>query len=189
MGYNAVLDKQFSDEDTDEPVNLEDFKRHLNMVFDTEGSYEFNDDDTYLEEVLKEARSLVETYTGLSLIARTVTAILRNDCGNIELPYGPVTSVTSIVDNDDVAFADYKIRGLQFKWLESPLTCYAKVEYTAGYAPEDVPAPLKRAIKEQGAWWYKNRGDQQQEFASGNVSLCESAIEAAAPYKRTGFLA
>lgn len=188
MGYNAVLDKSFSNEETTEPVSLTEFKRHLNMVFDTEGSYEFNDDDTYLGEVLKEARQMIETYTSSSLIPRTVTAIVRNDCGGIELPFGPVDTITSIVDEDDVAIANYKILGLQFKWLECPKTCYAKLVYTAGYAATDVPAALKRAIKEQGAWLYKNRGDQQQEFANGTIALCESAIEAASPFKRSGFL-
>lgn len=188
MQYNAVLDKQFSGESTTEPVSLVDFKRHLNMLFDTEGSYEFNDDDAYLTILIKQARAIIEAYTGVSLITRTVTAILRNDCGNIELPYGPVGVVASVVDADDVAFSSNTIQGLQFKWLVSPCACYVKVQYAAGYAVVDVPAPLIRAILEQGAFMYKNRGDQQQEYAAANVSICQSAMEEAAPFKRTGFV-
>lgn len=188
MGYNTVLDKSFSDESPTEPVSLEDFKRHLNMVFDSEGSYEFNDDDTYLGELITEARQMIEAYVRCSLISRTVTAIVRNDCGGIELPYGPVVGdITTIVDDEDEAITDYKVQGLEFKWLQSPCVCYAKLTYEAGYTT--VPAPLIRAIKEQGAWLYKNRGDQQQEFANGTIALCESAMNAAAPFKRTGFLA
>lgn len=188
MQYNAVLDKQFSDEETTEPVSLEEAKRHLNMVFDTVGSYEFDDDDTYLTETIKQARVMVENFIGCSLIERTVTAILRNDCGNIELPWGPIGDLETIVDEDDVAIETYKIKGLQFKWLESPITCYAKLTYAAGWAAEDVPYDLKRAILEQIAFRYQNRGDQQQEFANADITMCKSAMEIAAPYKRTGFL-
>lgn len=188
MGYNAVLDKSFSAESATEPVSLTEAKQHLNMVFDTAGSYEFNDDDTYLTDTIKQARVMTENYTGRSLIERTVTAILRNDCGDIELPYGPVGTVSAIVDADDEAITDYKVQGLEFKWLQSPLSCYAKLTYTAGYTAATIPVDLKRAILEQIAFRYQNRGDQQQEFANADITLCKSAMEIAAPYKRTGFL-
>lgn len=188
MGYNAVLDKVFSDESATEPVTLAEFKAHLNMVFDSEGSYEFNDDDGKLTRILKAARTRIEKYIGISLIERTVTAILRNDCGSIEFPFGPVTGDVTLVDKDDEAISGAVIMGLQFKWLECPRTCYAKATYTAGWAAVDVPEDLKTAIMEEGAFRYTNRGDQQQQFASADTSLCKSALELAAPYKRSGFL-
>jgi hypothetical protein len=175
-----------------ESITLEEIKRHLNLQFDTSGSYEFDDDDTKLQEIAKGSREVIEQFTGISLSSKTYRSILRNDCGNIEIPYGPLTTLSSIKDVDGVALVSgttYTIRGNKFKWIESPCSCYLEVNYVSGYTKLTIPAGLKRAWLEQIAWDYANAGDQQQQFASGNVSICESAIEKAAPYKRTSIVA
>lgn len=193
MKYNDVIDIQVTTDVTTEPVTLADVKRHLNLQFDTSGSYEFNDDDTKLTDLITQCRELIEGYTGLSLGEKTLKVILRNECGDIEIPRGPVNSITSIKDIDGtalVADTDYKVRGNQFKWVESPLSCYLEIVYTAGYKTDNpIPNGLKRAILEEIAFRYTYAGDQQKEYASADVSLCKSAWDLAARYTRKSIIA
>jgi uncharacterized phiE125 gp8 family phage protein len=194
MLYNDIIDIQIVTDVasmSDEPVTLEEVKRHLNLQFDTSGSYQFDDDDTKLEDVIKQSRELLEQYTGVSMAVKTYRAVLRNECGGQSIPFGPVTSVTTVVDVDGntlVANQGYKLTGslYEFQW---PLSCYIDVTYVAGYTPATIPGGLKRALLEQIAWNYVNAGDQQQQFANGSIAICESAIAKAAPYSRRSWVA
>lgn len=189
MKYNDVIEVEVVTDLETEPVSLTEVKQHLNLLFDTEESYEFDDDDTYLTSLITQCRQSLEEYTGLSFAEKTLKAIIRNECGDIEIPAGPVITISSIKDSDGdtIATTDYTVRGNQFKWVESPAACYLELNYTAGYTT--IPAPLKRAILEEIAFRYNNRGDQQQEYANANVSLCQSAINLAAPFKRRSWVA
>jgi uncharacterized phiE125 gp8 family phage protein len=190
MKYNDVIEVEVVTDVETEPVTLAEVKRHLNLQFDTDGSYDFDDDDTKLNEIITQCREELEQYTGLSFAPKTLKAILRNDCGGIEIPRGPITTLTSIKDVDGntlTVTTQYTVRGNQFKWIESPCSCYLEVNYEAGY--EALPSGLKRALLEEIAFRYTNSGDQQQQFASADVSLCKSALEIAARYKRTSLIA
>jgi uncharacterized phiE125 gp8 family phage protein len=189
MKYNDVIEVQVVTDVATEPVTLAEVKRHLNLQFDTSGSYEFDDDDTKITDLITQCRQGLEQYTGLSFASKTLRAIVRNDCGGIEIPCGPVTSLTSIKDVDGVtltAATQYTVRGNQFKWIEYPTSCYLEINYVAGYAA--LPAGLKRALLEEIAFRYTNAGDQQQQFATADVTLCKSALELAARYKRTSLI-
>lgn len=187
MKYNDVIEVEVVTDLETEPVSLEEVKRHLNLQFDTEGSYEFDDDDTKLTALITQCREELEQYTGLSFAAKTLKAIVRNECGNIEIPFGPVTTLTNIKDVDGNTLTDTTVRGNQFKWIEYPKSCYLEVNYEAGY--ETLPAGLKRALLEEIAFRYSNAGDQQQEYAAATVSICQSALELASRYKRTSMIA
>lgn len=193
MLYNDVIDIQIVTDVasmSDEPVTLEEVKRHLNLQFDTSGSYEFDDDDTKLEDLIKQSRELLEQYTGVSMAVKTYRAVLRNECGGMAIPFGPVTSITSVLDVDGntlVANQGYKLTGSLYEF-QSPLSCYINVTYVSGYTPENIPAGLKRALLEQIAWNYVNAGDQQQQFANGSIAICESALAKAAPYSRRAWV-
>jgi uncharacterized phiE125 gp8 family phage protein len=168
-----------------EPVTLVQVKRHLSLQFDTSGSYQFDDDDTKLEELIVQSREFLEQFTGLSMASKTYKAILRNECGGIEIPYGPITSITSVKDIDGnvlINGTSYQLKGNQFYEIVSPASCYIEVVYVSGYTPTNIPAGLKRALLEQIAFNYVNAGDQQQ-------SLCNSAMEKAAPYSRKSLIA
>lgn len=191
MRYNDVIEVQVTTDVTTEPVTLEEVKGHLNLQFDTAGSYVFDDDDTKLTDLIPVCRDIIEQYTGLSLGEKTIVAIIRNECGDIEIPRGPVNSITSIKDADGNTLTvdtEYTLRGNQFKWIESPTSCYLEVTYTAGYSDTTIPKALKRAILEEIAFRYVNAGDQQQEFANGKVSICESSLNLAAPFKRIAWV-
>lgn len=193
MLYNDVIDIQIVTDVANmvaEPVSLAEVKKHLNLQFDTSGSYEFDDDDTKLEDIIKQSRALLEQYTGVSMAVKTYRAVLRNECGGMSIPFGPVTSVTEVKDRDGVVLvADqtYKFIGSLYEF-ESPISCYIEVTYTAGYTPDNIPNGLKRALLEQIAWNYVNAGDQQQQFATGNIAICESALAKAAPYSRRAWV-
>jgi uncharacterized phiE125 gp8 family phage protein len=195
MRYNDVIETEIVTDVSsfdDEPGTLEEIKQHLNLQFDTTGSIEFNDDDTKLMDIAKSSREVIENYTGVSMASKTYKAILRNDCGGIEIPFGPITSLTNIKDVDGNALTantNYTVRGNKFKWIDFPCSCYLEVNYVAGYTKDNIPAGLKRAWLEQIAFDYVNAGDQQQQYAAATVSICESAIEKAAPYKRKSMIA
>lgn len=177
---SALLDFRVVTDLATEPVTLTEVKRHLNMVFDTDGSYEFNDDDTKLTELITEVRQALEKYTGLSFGEKTLQAIISNERGQrFELPYGPVISVTTVVDKDGEDIDDPVIRGLDFKWIET-CSSYMVLTYTAGYVT--LPADLKRAMKEEIAFRYKNQGDHGEEPQSA------SARNLASKYRRVGWL-
>lgn len=184
MKYNDVIEVQVVTDITVEPVLLADVKRHLNLQFDTSGSYEFDDDDTKITELIKQCREELEQYTGLSFAGKTLKAILRNECGNIEIPFGPLTALTSIKDVDGntlTTTTQYTVRGNQFKWIEFPRSCYLEVNYTSGYTV--LPPGLKRALLEEIAFRYTNAGDQSEN------TLCKSSLELAARYSRKSLIA
>lgn len=183
MKYNDVIEVQVVTDVATEPVTLAEAKQHLNLQFDTSGSYEFDDDDTKLTALITQCREELEQYTGLSFAQKTLKAILRNECGDIEIPAGPVTTLTSIKDVDGVTLTDTTVRGNQFKWIEYPKSCYLEVNYVAGYST--LPAGLKRALLEEIAFRYNNAGDQDQ----AKDTFCKSALELSSRYKRTSIIA
>jgi hypothetical protein len=186
MKYNDVIEVEVVTDVATEPVTLAEVKQHLNLQFDTVGSLDFDDDDTKLTSLITQCREELEQYTGLSFAGKTLKAILRNECGGIEIPAGPVTALTSIKDVDGntlTAVTGYTVRGNLFKWIEFPCSCYLEVNYTAGYTV--LPSGLKRALLEEIAFRYNNAGDQDQ----SKNTLCNSALELAARYKRTSLIA
>lgn len=192
MKYNDIIEVQVSTDASTEPVTIDEVKRHLNLQFDTSGSYDFDDDDTYLTSLISIARETIEQYTGLSLAPKTLVAILRNECGDIEIPKGPVSTITTIKDSDGNTLTegtDLTTRGNQFKWIESPCSCYLEVTYTAGYADDEVPKALKRAILEEITFRYNMRGDQTNQYSDQKIGICQGAMELASPFKRMSWVA
>jgi hypothetical protein len=182
MQYNDVREVEVVTDVATELDILDAVKRQLNLLFDTSGSFELNDDDTYLTELIPRCREQVEKYTGLSLAPKTLRAIIRNECGGTELPYGPISAVTSVKDQDGTTLSDITMLGNQFKFIETR-SCYLDVEYEAGYEAGKVPAGLLKAVIEMVAWCYNHRGEEP------NISYCEQALSSAAPYKRTSWIA
>ena len=197
MRYNEVIELEVVTDLATEPVTLAEQKAHMNMFFETSGAYDFTDDNNYITNLIITARQLLEKYTGLSFGTKTLRAILRNECGGQEIPAGPNIVVTSVKDIDGNTYAvytsntsghTYRLSGNQYKSFISPFLCYLDVSYTAGYGAGKLPYPLKQAIMMQVQFMYDNRGSQQQNYAAANVDLCKSALELAAPYKKTSFL-
>jgi hypothetical protein len=187
MKYNDQIDTEVTDS-TSEPLSLDEIKEHLSLKFDTSGSYQFNDDDNYLQTLGRVARELLEQYTGLSFMEKGLRSIVRNECGNIEIPFGPVNDVTAVFDKDgnDIT-SSAVIRGLKFKWVVSPCSDYLVIEYLAGYS--ELPFPLKQAMLEEIAYRYENRGDGTNKYAGEVIGISQGSMNLAAPYKRKSMIA
>lgn len=182
MKYNDNSSWYVSAESGAEPVSLEELKDHLNMSFSSADSYD--DDDNYLQMLIGNVRDSVERYCGVAIKAKTIVAELRNECGGVELPCGPVHSIISSVDRDSVNFQIYTI-GEKWKSIEFPIIDYVKVTYYAGYmkfSSTMVPKAMKQAILEECAFRYQNRG-----MGEGVVS--ESAKYLLSQFKRKSWLA
>lgn len=158
MPTNSLKSISFSDEPVEPAgISLDDIKAHL--------AISHNDLNSYLTNiVLPAARRRVEDRHNVSLVPRTITAVINNLKGNFRLPYGPVTAITSWHDYDgeEVLPTDYEIGsdGDGFPWLVSPLTDYAKIVYSAGYVT--IPADLKMEVLQEIAWLMTERGDKER---------------------------
>lgn len=160
-----------------EPLTLQEAKDHLRI--------RHNDDDVLVGDALKAARLFVEGSVSKSLITQTLK--LRLDAfpcsGRIYLPHGPTQSVTSISYKEAVAGATttlstsvYSVYGARTtpdaqapvayittapsqSWPS--LYCVPEavtITYVAGWlTPEDVPMPIRHAIKVVLADLYEQR--------------------------------
>src|SRR6478735_10890345 len=138
-----------------EPITLAQAKAWLKVTHD--------DEDVIITALITAARQTCEGYISKSFVERTLTAIVRNDLGNIKLPYGPVGNVTGVFDIDggEITGTSYAITGVSDKRLGYPMCGYVKVIYTAGYAV--LPQQFKTALLQQLSWLFVNRGDENIE--------------------------
>jgi hypothetical protein len=125
-----------------------------------------------IEELITSARERIEKFTGLSLWEKTLRAYWFYIHIPQEIPYGPVTFIDSVVNDEDVA-VEYTARGLQYKMLEAYSTTGLTIEYEAGFAV--APKGLKLAILKQVSTDYENRE---------NYSIYDQAYELSSDAKR-----
>lgn len=169
--YNAIRDYSFSAEKNGEPVTKEQVKDWMKVTN--------VDDDLIIENLIISARSIIENYLNKSVIKRTVTAVLVNRCGNIELPFQPFIELVSITDSDGAAIpsTSYKLVGDTFKRLEYPCCDNIKVVYKAGM--DAVSQTIQSAIMAQVAFMFENRGDEKT-----GTGICATAKQFLATERR-----
>ena len=128
--------------------------------------------------MIKQAREAIEVGTGLSLIPKTAVVWFTNFNGTFNLPYGPVNSFTSLIDEngDTIVAADYTLVGGKFPMLTRPLWKNLKATYTVGYTT--IPNDLKIAILDQVSYDYENRG------LDSNTGICEKSWKACQRWTR-----
>lgn len=155
-------------EPTSEPVTLTEAKAHCRI--DTTA------DDTLVSSLITAARAWCESRIGQCLMPATYRLKLDRFCGHeIELPYPPLTAVSSIAYVDSAGSAQtlssalYAVDTDSKPGRVSPV--YAEVwpttreqlqaitiTYTAGYASASVvPQSIKQAILLLVGHWYENR--------------------------------
>jgi hypothetical protein len=187
MKYNAIGEITIGGYNSEtEFITIEDIKRELSLTFDSTGSFDFDDDDVLLLDILRRSRSIVEEYTGVGLTSKTITVVLRNELGGIELPFQPYRPVQtpefSYSDGTVITSDEYELRGHYFKRLMCPHSCYILATYICGYDADGstephLPFALKDAWLAQAVYLYEHRGET-------NVGMCEKALNSAAPYVR-----
>lgn len=143
------------------PVTLEEVKDYMRLrgfqdVDDSPptGLSDFDFDDTLIQSMIEAAVNTIERYCGISVKTHVWRAVVDNEAGMIEIPYGPVNDVLSVKIDD--AEVDYKTTGSSFKYLVSPRARSVVVEYEAGYGnncPHDIVLAIKKIVYE----WYENR--------------------------------
>ncbi|WP_414474318.1 head-tail connector protein [Microvirga sp. M2] len=166
-----------------EPVTLDEVKDHLRVTNNLE--------DELLTSLIATARQKLDGPRGLlgrCLITQQWKATLDGFSREIVFPLAPVSAVSAIIYRDatgtEQALAPdaYMVAGLQDDELGSispvrgrawPLIPYSpgsvSVTFTAGYgdAPEDIPEPIRTAIKMLVGHLYENR--EAVTVASGSM--------------------
>jgi len=158
-----------------EPVTLQEAKDYMRISSNAE--------DDLIEELITSARERIEKFTGLSLGEKTLKAYWFYYHIPSEIPYGPVTLINSVVDDNDVD-VEYTARGLQYKVLEAYSTVGLTIEYEAGFAV--APKGLKLAILKQVSTDYENR--ENYSIYDQAYELSSDARRQAMPYCRNTIL-
>lgn len=168
-------------EPVDMPVTLSEAKAHARVDSDFE--------DELITGLIMAASAMVENYIGRSLMAQTWRLSLSHFSERIELPRGPVRSVSSftcsgVAVSGDVYTEDFDadppalVRNADASWPSvgdevNPIV----VTYVAGFDP--LPADIKQAILMLVASWYSNRetllmGSTAAEMPMGTMALLQN---------------
>lgn len=127
------------------------------------------------------ARQAIEHNTGLSLVPKSVVAYLQNPQGNMELPFGPVTSTPVYLDQGSNVITFSQVNGSQFPSIVDTFD-YCQASYQAGYTNDNIPDEIRIAILNQVVSWYENRGDEAiANMPASVLSICQK-------YSRIGLL-
>lgn len=146
-----------------EPISLEEAKDHLHVVFD--------DENDYISMLITAARQAAEDNLNRTIMQRTLTAVFDSSDVKYVLRRPPIISV----DNVFVVAADgtqnvldasmYRVSP-SFRIITAPGATWLNdlregatlmVDYTAGYAPGEVPAPIIHWMKLVIGTMYANR--------------------------------
>ncbi|WP_180966887.1 head-tail connector protein [Cohaesibacter celericrescens] len=148
-----------------EPVSLADIKAFLKLDSDAE--------DDLLRAFISSARVHLEHLTGRQFITQTWRVLLDGDLGRrISLPLQPVSNIVSaaiLSEDGDLlslateSFALYQSHNPALIVNSGGMLLTAgqrlQLDLETGYGPsdEDVPMPLKQALKMIVAEWYERR--------------------------------
>lgn len=170
--YNFLNDYTFIDNtNATEVVTVAEAKSYCRVTSVTE--------DALFAELITQARESIEKATNLSLIPRQVNAWFSNLSGGFQLPFGPVTFILGLYDNENnlISSDDYKIIGDQYPKINFPNYENMSAQYNAGF--ECLPKDLKIAILDQVSYDYENRG------LDSNTGICEKTWRACQRWTRT----
>lgn len=170
INYHKVRDVTVYSGAITEPVTVQEVKDYIRLTgfVDVDESpstdlSDFNFDDDLIADIITAVREGFEQELGVSLIPKTLSAVITNQCGMIEIPMGPVADITSLKDNagNDLTYTLVGDLG-DFPNLKYPCHEDMVMVYEAGYGNTDCPA-VPKAIKldmlKACYWHYENRGD------------------------------
>jgi len=124
-------------------------------------------DDNIITRMITQARIWCENYISRDIVAKTRTYYLPETNGIFDLPFGPVSSITS-VKSDDVDIA-YTVLGLNSESIEldGGYADKVKIVYVTSGLNDEL---LQQAIMQLTSTYYDNRAD----FSSDQKSNVES---------------
>lgn len=138
-----------------------------------------NDDDDIIEDLLNGVIDFAEQTCGISIRSYSISAIYEIHNG-IELSYGPVTAVTSIVNASGTTLdASRYLLGAPVGFPRLRGYGVFTVEYTTGYTT--LPPGLQLALKSFLAFSYEHRGDNMDR---NDAEFAPVAKKMLFPFKR-----
>lgn len=168
-----------------EPVTLAQAKAQCRM--------DFTDDDVPIGMLITAARQAIEQFCSISLLKKTITLTFDLQA-KVEIPYGPIQSITSFVDGDGnvVDSSAYRIYGKRYQTIE-PVSFSmprAVLTYIAGYDGIKflVEQNLILAMLTEIAFRYEHKGDDADTRKSVNPGICESSRVLAQPFIRASWV-
>lgn len=188
MNYNAVISAINLSAESGEIallVPLTEMKDYLRLqgFVDSDSSPstdlgDFDFDDNLITDMILGAAELIEEKAGISLTPRTMQAVITNLCGMIEIPYGPVTSITSLYDSSaaEILSTSYTTVGNHWKFLKSPLQKDMTITYEAGYT--DLPRGIKIDIMDLVCAMYMNHE------TPGTIDIDDKCFKMVSKYSR-----
>ena len=124
-------------------------------------------DDNIITRMITQARIWCENYISKDIVSKTRTYYLPETNGLFDLPFGPISSITS-VKSDNVAI-DYTVLGLDNESIEldGGYADKVKIVYVTSGLNDSL---LQQAIMQLTSTYYDNRAD----FSSDQKSNVES---------------
>lgn len=170
IDYELTEDGYYSEE----PVSVALAKQYCRALTGTA------EDDLFALFIVS-ARNAIEKFTGLSLVGKVCQAIILAPQEGFEMPFGPVTSPVTFVDQDANS-SSLEVIGFDFPKTKFPYNIITTGTYTCGYTNSNLPSQLKTAILFQINFLYENRGDN-----SDTGVLCKAARIICQSYTRQPF--
>ncbi|MDB5569075.1 MAG: hypothetical protein JWN93_258 [Hyphomicrobiales bacterium] len=175
-----------------EPISLAQAKAWLRVT----GA----DEDDLIAGLVVAARTLVETVTRTALLAQTWRVVLDAwPADGLRVPLAPFRSVVALrtlaADGAeqivpassyvvDASPAEARVRFLVAPAQPGRSVAGAEMDLVVGFAaaPEEVPEPLRHAVRLLLARWYEQRGDAGTDSAAERLPGAVAAL--LAPYRR-----
>ena len=176
-----------------EPITTTQAKTHLRVTH--------SDDDTYIDLLIKTARTSAEHYCGRAFNTQTWVATFNGtDCERLRLPYPKLIGITSIQYRDGdgtlqtTSLSDYEanidnepgvVKFLTVPAYDATYENPLRVTYTAGYgaSASDVPEDIKHALKLLLTHWYNHRQSVVNSNEIAPVELPQGIKWLLDPYK------
>ena len=129
-------------------------------------------DDTLIGLIIKQARIWCENYISRDIVAKNRTYYLDETNGIFDIPFGPITSISSVTV-DGTVVTDYTMEGLDNETidLDGPAE-KVKVTYITSGLDDEL---LQQAIKQFAVTLYDNRHDYV-EGKSGDMVPSETRV-------------
>lgn len=155
-----------------EPLSVPETKTYLRVDDDTQ--------DGLIGDLIVAARMNAESWMRRSLITQS-WMLGYDDClpERVNLPMGPVDSITSVVTiardggTDTVSSSLYALNSAKNQLImDVPIRGFhVEVSYNAGYGADasDVPAPIRQGLLCHVAALYENRGQDGEYVIPGQV--------------------
>lgn len=155
--YNNVISVDIIEDVETEPLSLANAKAHLKV--------DFSDEDTYITQLIKEAREQIEDEINMALAPKTLKAELRNERGYIRLPYWSGAGTIVELTDFEGEVEDPNNYTINDGVLETGFSTTVYVEYETGFGT--IPHKYLRMIKERLAFLYNSRGDEEKTNNNG----------------------